>query len=1100
MEKSKTPLRLCLQWHSLKALLLLPLVLLAAFTSMAQPATTVVSGWVKNDSQEPIEAVSVEISNDSLYYTATSLTDAKGLFSFTGVKTGVAYNFKLSYVGYEAQTIKNHLVTSGTGNELQLVMKPANGGLQEVVVVGYGTAKRTNVTGAVDQIAGKKLAERPLANIFQGLQGVSPGLNITNNGGQPGQTPTINVRGFTSINGGGPLIVIDGIASATDDLLRINPADIASITVLRDAASAAIYGARASYGVLLVTTKEGTTGGRQSISYNNYFAWSKRTNMPEAVTDPYIYSRVLETSTDNTPWDYVNFSDTYYKWAKERSDNPTLPDTRIDPDDPTKWAYMGANNWNDYFFSKTNFSQYHSISLTGSADAGKKLPISYLLSADYTKENGLNKLVKDDWARHGLRGKLNFSPLKWLKIDNNLSVYQLKRDAPTYSITDVYYLQPTNVVKNPDGTWGNNAAGQLAAQLTDGGRNLQTRFGFQNISRAIATFFKGSLQVTGDASFKRELWKYHTEDLPYQLGYGPNDIRLQNAIGSISETNGTIEQDVFDLYVNYNKSFGNHAVKLLAGYNQESYVWSPVAASRTQVISSSVPYIGLTTGDATISSGTQGGYYAYAIRSWFGRVNYSFKDRYILEGNGRYDGSSRFPTNNRWGFFPSISAAWLANKEAFLDKLYPTLSTLKFRASYGDLGNQSVDYFGYVQALQTRLSNYLIDGNRNTVLGTAPSLQVDPANYTWEKVTTANIGADIGIFKDQLLASFDYYVRNTKGMLAPSMELPGVLGTLAPNQNSADLSTRGWELSLTYHNTFRVATKPMSFNARFILSDSKSKISNYNNALETFSGRYRPGQVVGEIWGLTNDGMFKSKEEIDKLDESDIIPWGALSIVEGWPKYKDLDGNGRIELGPTAKDPKDLSIIGNTSPRYRFGLNLDASWNNIDVSVFLQGVAKQDFYPRHYLFWGPYQQPYANVYPWNLDFYRAADDNAAQMAMHSQSYIAAGLANANPNSYFPVLQSWLADNNYGSGLDIAQTKYLLNAAYLRVKNLTIGYTLPAAFTKNMGLKRLRVFASGENLFEFSEIKKYIDPEAVSDGYGWQYPYQRKYSFGVNVDL
>jgi hypothetical protein len=299
---------------------------------------------------------------------------------------------------------------------------------------------------------------------------------------------------------------------------------------------------------------------------------------------------------------------------------------------------------------------------------------------------------------------------------------------------------------------------------------------------------------------------------------------------------------------------------------------------------------------------------------------------------------------------------------------------------------------------------------------------------------------------------------------------------------------------------FNVGQKPLNFNTKFILSDSKTKVTRYNNAQETFSGKYYPGQQWGDIWGLTNDGYFKSTEEINKLDESSIVPWGALSIVEGWPKYKDLDGNGKIELGASAKDPKDLKVIGNSLPRYRVGFNFDMSWNNLDLTVFLQGVLKQDYYPHHYLFWGPYQQPYANVYPWNLDFYRATGETDAQRAMDSKSYIAAGLADANTNSYFPVLQSWLADNNYGAGLDIPQTKYMLNASYIRVKNVTVGYTLPSTLVKKTGFKRLRVFFSGENLYEISSIKKYLDPESISDGYGWEYPYQRKYSFGINADL
>lgn len=1060
----------------------------------------VVKGKVVNTNGEALPGVSVRLKNTGIGAT----TNDKGMFSVTVPQDATLL---FSYIGYDMQEV------GVAGREsLTIILEPSRNSMEEVIVVGYGTQKKINVTGAVDQISGKQLAERPIANVMQGLQGVSPGLNISYKGGQPGQTPIINIRGFASINradgsttpisqasdnSNAPLIIIDGIASTTDDMMRINPTDIASISVLRDAASAAIYGARAAFGVVLITTKNGSPGGKQVVSYSNYVAWSRRTILPTAVTDPYIYSRVLETSTNNTPWDYVNFSDEYYKWAKERSDNPSLPDTRINPEDVTKWQYMGNNDWNNYFFSKTNFSQYHSISLNGTAETAKKLPIGYLLSADYTQENGLNKLSTDDWKRYSMRAKLNVRPVKWLLLDNNLSVYQTERNAPAYNITDVYYLQPTNVVKNPDGTWGNNAAGKLAAQLVDGGRNLQSRIGFQDVIRASASFLNNDLQIVGDASFKRELWKYHVDKKAYLIGYGPNDVREEGAPGSVSEANETIAHNVYDLYANYNKSLGGgHAIKLLAGYNQESYEDPYVNALKTQLISSSLPYIGLTSGDASITSA----YSSYAIRSMFGRINYSYKDRYIIEANGRYDGSSRFPTNNRWGFFPSISGAWIASDEHFMQGISKQLSTLKFRASYGSLGNQNVSYFGYIQTLPTGQSPYLINnGPKQTIITGAPALTVDPNNYTWEKVVTSNFGADMGFMRDHLMASFDYFIRDTRGMLTRGVQLPGVLGTDPPRQNAADLTTKGWELSVSYKNSARVGGSPLNFGAKVILSDDKTKITRFKNSQQLLSN-YREGQTLGEIWGLQNDGMFRNKDEIKALDETALIPWGALEIVEGWPKYKDLNNDGKIEKGLTAKDPKDLSVIGNSSPRYRFGINLDANWKGFDCSVFIQGIAKMDFYPHHYLFWGPYQQPYANVYPWNLDYFRATSEDAATRSQHSQSFIKAGLADANPNSYFPVLQSWLADNNYGSGLDLPQTKYMQNAAYMRVKNVTLGYTLPASLTKKYKISRLRVYVTGENIFEVSSIKKYLDPESITDGFGWEYPYQRKYAVGLNLDL
>ena len=1035
----------------------------------------------------PLAGVSIIIKGTS----KGASSNAEGHFTIDA-NTGECWNL-------HSLDIKEEMLAVGQSNSFSVVMEIEAAVGNEVVVVGYGTQKKINVTGAIDQISGKKLAERPIANLFQGLQGLSPGLNITYPGGKPGATPSINIRGITTLTGNGasPLVIIDGITSTTDDILRLNPQDIGSLSVLRDAASAAIYGARAAFGVILITTKQGAIGGKQRISYNNYFALSRRTVLPKLVTDPYIYSRVLETSTDNTPWDYVNYSDYTYQWAKERSENPSVEDIRTDPNDPTKWIYMGSNDWNDYFFNKSNASQNHSISFSGGSEIGKDNPLSYLLSADWTKENGLNKLAKDDWNRYGLRAKINFTPLKWLKIENNLNIYQTQTDEPTYSITDLYYLQPTQVAKNPDDSWANTSAGRLGAQLTTGGRDVATRFGFQNISRGVASFLNNDLQITGSASFKREIWKYNTDYRKYEIGYGPGDIREEGGTGSVSIRNGIVKHDVYDLYANYSKKIGDdHSFKLLAGYNQEEYIWSYEQVSRDRLISSSLPYIGLTTGEIpTVGSD----YTTYALRSGFGRLNYTFKNRYIIEGNGRYDGSSRFPQKRRLGFFPSVSGAWIASEESFFKNISDQLSSLKFRVSYGDLGNQSVSDFGYIQTLPTGRSSYLVNNAFPSIITGAPNLSVDPDTYTWERVTTFNFGTDVGLFNNKIQGTFDYFIRNTIGMLGPVAELPGVLGTASPIQNVADLSTRGWELSLGYRDNFSLASRPLSFGAKFFVSDSRTKITKYKNDQLLLSD-YRVGMDVGEIWGLVNDGYFADKDDIKTLDESAIIPWGALDIVPGWPKYADLDKDGKIEKGNTQTDPKDLKVIGNKNPRYRFGINLDFNWSNFDLSAFFQGVLKQDFYPKHYLFWGPFQQPYAGIYEWNLDYYRGVSETGADRDRHSASYIAAGLADANTNSYFPILQSWLADANYNGGLDIPQTKYLLNAAYLRVKNVTLGYTLPSKLTNRYKINRFRIFITGENLYEFSAIKKYIDPEAVADGYGWEYPYQRKYAVGINLDF
>lgn len=1065
-----------------KKLLLICFMLFAA-RSFAQNIT--VSGVVLDaESKGTLPSVNISVKGTS-QRTATNL---QGNYSLANVNPNAVLVF--SFVGFKPEEVN---VKGQT--KLDVTLTPDYGNLNEVVVVGFGAKKKINIAGAIDQISGKQLESRPISNVLQGLQGASPGLNITYPGGAPGTTPTINIRGFTSINGGSPLIVIDGIPGTNDDMLRLVPTDISSFTILRDAASAAIYGAKAAFGVILITTKQGAVG-HQKISYNALTSWGKPTILPQPVTDPYIYSRVLETSTNNTPWDYVNYSDEYYKWAKERSDDPSIPDTRINPTDPTKWDYMGSNNWYKYFFNNSSLSQNQTLTLSGGATVNNT-PLTYYLSADYTKENGLNKLADDFWNRYGLRSRVGFSPLKWLKVDNNLNIYQTKRAQPLTGITNIYYLQPTDVAVNPDGTWANTAAGRLAAQLVDGGNNLQTMFGFQNITSATATFLNGDLVVNGDASFKRELWKYHSDANSYNIGYGPNDVRQEGGTGSVSEENGYLYDNAFNLYTTYKKTLGDHFFSAMVGYNSEDYNYSTVSASKDGLISPSLPYLGLTTGTGSVGAA----YAAYATNSVFGRLNYTYKGRYILEGTGRYDGSSRFPIERRWGFFPSASAAWIASNEDFFKPLASVVSTFKLRASYGDLGNQNVKDFGYIQSLQPGTSPYLIDNNNQTpVIKGAPGLYVDPNTYTWERVSTFNMGTDIGLFNDKVLFGGDYYIRNTRGMLAPGVDPPGVLGTKPPLQNAADLRTKGWEISVTYQDRFTVASKPFNFMAKVFLSNSDAEITKYNNSQNLFTD-YRVGQKLGEIWGLQNDGLFQNQGEIDKLDESAIIPWGALTIVPGWPKYKDLNGDHKIETGLSSNDPKDLKVIGNSADHYSIGTNINMDWNGFDLSVFLQGVLKRDFYPHNYLFWGPFQQPYANIYPWNLDYYRGTADAPDLRAQHSKSYIAAGLADANTNSYYPVLQSWLADANYGSGLDIPQSKYLLNGAYLRIKNVSLGYTFPVRLTRSLKVSRLRIFATGDNLYEFSAIKKYIDPEAVNQGASaMAYPFQRKYAFGLNLDF
>lgn len=1055
-----------------------------------------VKGTVQDATMAPLPGVSIVVKGTP---TGTT-TDFDGHFAIP-VEEGQILVF--SYIGFAEREIP-----VGASNTIELIMEEDVQSLGEVVVVGFGTQKKVNLSGAVNTVSVAELDTRPINNITQGLQGVSPGLNIDFNSGAPGADPVVNIRGFTSINGGDPLIIIDGVPSDVSMLNLLAPEDVENISVLKDASSAAIYGARAAFGVLLVTTKKGEHG-KASIAYNTYITVGTPTVVPKKTEDPYIYLALQRLSEDNTPWTGVNTSAERLAWARERSDNPlSTPGVRESASNPGLWEYMGNTNWADYFLSNSTFSQNHNISITGGNEQ-----VNYYLSASNNRHNGSLKLADDYFNRTGLRSRTNAQLTPWLRVGNNTSYLIAKRKNPSYfNIQTLYDFGPDEWDKNPDGSWANSGVGWMGARLRDGGDEVAHSNTFQTTFDTQAWLVKDLLRVNAEYTFRKENYDYHANYSKFKIGYGPEDVR-EEGVNEVWKRIYDEQYQVLNLYGTLSKTFGDHALTLLGGYNQEEYRYDYITLSRDGVISSSLPTLELATGTLYGNQSID----TWALRGLFYRVNYIYKDRYILELNGRYDGSSRFPKDKRYGFFPSVSAAWNLANENFMKGLYPTVNQLKLRASYGSLGNQDVGSYDYIPSMGASLGDYIIDGELPLQI-TAPGLVSN--NYTWEEVVSRNIGVDLGMFHNKFNASFDYFVRDTKGMLTLGKELPAVLGAPEPKENAGDLRTKGWELSVGYQDSFGNPTNPWSLSARFNLSDSRSTITRFDNPNHSLL-QYYPGMEVGEIWGLSSDGFFGSQEEIDALDQTSLIPWGALEIVEGWPKYIDRDGNQIIEKGVSANDPKDLSVIGNMLPRYRFGLNLNVDWNNFDLGVFLQGVAKRDYYPIDYLYWGFYQQPYSGGYEHLHDFYRAGDDSAARMANHSQSYIAAGLAHANRDAKYPVWQSWMADRNLGEridqaqGLAIPQSAYLLDGSYIRLKNITFGYTIPSQFTKRMGLRSLRLYFSGDNLLEWSEIADFFDPEAVSDikdrlnpafsagrgvSSGYQYPYQRKYSFGINVNF
>ena len=1056
-----------------------------SFSVFAQSQT--ISGSVSDAvTSEPLAGVSIVVvgSETTSGVVIGTQTDAMGRFDLD-VPAGFT-TLKFSYIGY---ITKEQIIQ---GQTMNIVLEPDVLLLEEAVVVGFGTQKRANLSGAVDEVDMEALELRSISNVTQGLQGLIPNLNIDYTAGAPGTEPIINIRGYTSINGGSPLILIDGIPAEARDLNLLDAQDVSSISVLKDASSAAIYGARAAFGVLLIETKRG--GGEQmNVNYTHRTSWDTPTVIPEKVTDPYVYMRWQENSSDATPWDYINYSDEMYAWARDRSDNPNSTNAvRVNPNNSSQWQYMGNRDWSEYFLSDYGMSSNNTLSLSGST-----ANTNYYLSGSMDNQDGALQLDDDNFERLGIRSNVEYRLNQFFNITNLTQMTQSSRNAPSYlsgessSMQSFYLLAPTSWHKNPDGTWANSAAGQLAAQLTEGGDFVDEYNKFQTTFTLRSDIIPSLLSLNADYTIRSEKRNYDWDYKKYRIGYGPNDIR---ELGNTAVYRYRMDYDyqVLNIYASLNKQFQDHQLSSIIGYNQESYDYYRVNTSITDVISSSLPSISLALG----STNTSDSYTGWAVQGIFGRLNYIFKDKYIVEFNGRYDGSSRFPENDRFGFFPSASLGWRLDQESFFK--VDAINVFKLRASYGTLGNQSVSDFGYIPSMSTYNNSYLVDNNRPLSIS-APGMV--SSNYTWEEVTSQNVGLDIEILESKLQFNLDLYTRDTEGMLTLGKDLPSVLGTSEPNENAADLRTKGWEVAVNYRDNINFLNDRLSFGARLTLADAQSEITSFDNPNQNLN-QYYVGAQIGEIWGMTVDGFFQSEEEIaNSPDQSSMVPWGAIPTTVGSIKFADINGDGVITKGTTVADPGDLKVIGNSQARYRFGINLDFNYKGFDVQTFFQGIGKRDYYPFHYVFWGFHQQPYNGGFTHLLDYYRPADDSPEAMSQHSQKYIDMGLANANTDSRYPVLQAWNMDvNTYGAG-STPNDKYLLDASYLRWKNLTIGYRLPGEIIQSLGLSQVRVYLSGENLMEWSEISDIVDPEAVTNnGRGYVYPFQRRYSLGINVQF
>lgn len=1061
-----------------KVILLMLSLVFSCLMITAQNATKTVSGTVVDNTGEPlIGAAVVDASNSK----NGAVTDLDGKFSLVVAENG---SIRVTYVGYEEQVI--NIANQSTIN---VVLKDLNKSLNEVVVVGYGVQKKANLTGAVDQVTSEVFENRPVTNTTQMLQGAIPNLTIRLTDGKPGATADFQVRGLSSIGqSGSALVLIDGVEG---DPAMINPNDIESVSVLKDAASAAIYGARGAFGVVLITTKTAKEG-RFTVNYSGNFSIKKPTDVPDVVSDGYIFAeRFYEaySAWNNYSSDPKNinksqtFSLSWLEEFKRRKEQGITEEVEISPNG--EYIYYGNTDYYGELYKKQTFAQDHNLSITGSS--GK---LNYYLSGRFNSYDGLFRHNTDTDQTIDLRAKGSIQVFDWLRVDNNMS----------YSYNEYYNPQnvgegggiwrnladeghPSSPIYNPDGSFTMSAAYTLADFIYGkNGRSIGKKT-LKNTSSFNMAFLNKRLQVNGDITFSN----YHFNKtnrrvpLPYSKSEGTT-VYLGASNNDLEETKRETNYLATNLYASYEHSFNElHNFKVMGGWNYEQQTYNNLTLRRNGLLSPDTENINLTLGDAMTTSGS---YNKWRIAGGFFRLNYDFNSRYLLEINGRYDGSSKFPTNQQWAFFPSVSGGWRISEEGFWNVNPMILSDVKVRASYGSLGNGNIDPYSFMELLSLSTSGRILDGTRNKVLNTPGVL---PSGLTWETATTTDIGVDFGAINGKLRFTGDYYIRKTKDMYTVGQTLPEIFGASSPKGNYADMTTKGWEIILSWNDKFNVAEKPLNYSVRATLSDYKTKIDRYNNATMDL-GDYYAGQTYGEIWGYVTEGLFQSQAEIDAHATQKLFKSSTNGTwYPGDVKIKDLDGNEAIDYGKnTVGDHGDKTIIGNKEPRYIYSFSLSADWNNIFVSAFFEGIGRQHWYPTsESLFWGQYNRPYNMLPTWHVDNYWTED---------------------NPDAYLPRYAG------YNQSLrGIAQTRYLQNVAYLRMKNLQIGYTLPQSVSQKIGAQSLKVYFSGENLYCWSPLYKktrdidvaniYGSDRELTDGKsgdGYNYPFMKTFSLGLSV--
>lgn len=1038
-----------------------------------------VKGKVADDQNQPLAGATVSIKGKNI----VTITDENGQFTIDATPTDILL---FSYAGFVTAE-----KAVGNGTHFTISLQRAIDDLHSVVVVGFGTQKKVNLTGAVSTVSSKSLETRPVSNVAQALQGMVPGLNITQSGALGGSLqnrPTMNIRGVGTIGEGsrsGPLILIDGMEG---DINALNPQDIDNISVLKDASASSIYGSRAPFGVILVTTKQGKAGKPQ-ITFGSNYRVSSPVLLPHPM-DSYTFATYFNDARLNSGQG-VYFTPERMQRIKDYQAGIIKTTLVPRPGQPNLWAdgYLDGNDnvdWYRVIYRTQTPAQDYSASVSG----GKE-NVNYYLAGQYLNQTGLMNLGGDHASRYNVTARIG------AKLSNYASITYIGRfsreesDRPSY-MTNTLNQKIANQGWPVLPLYDNNGylydAPSWALSLRDGGRGAIQE---DNISQQLKLNIEPvkGWKIAGDLNYSINDVFYHWELLrTYNYDVAGNPYPAKTASEAHEEASRSNYVNL-NFYTEYKRSLGVHNFKALAGVQSELYRTRIFKATRQGIIVPELTVIDATSGNdpngKPVPPTVSGNNRDWSTMGYFGRLNYDYAGKYLFEASLRYDGASRFRPERRWVYNPSASIGWNLDRENFWAPMESYINTFKIRGSYGQLSNQNTsDWYPTYPAMPVGSSNgnWLINGVRPNT-SAAPGLVT--SSLSWETVRIWNIGADLSFLKSRLTATVEFFKRFTDNMIGPAPELPVILGTAVPKANNTNLQTTGFELDIAWKDRL---SNGLGYSIHGLLSDSRTRITKYPNPTGNLptetATTYNEGHLTGEIWGYKTIGIARSQEEMDK-HLAGLPNGGQNALGSNWKAgdlmFEDVNGDGKINAGAnTVSDHGDLVLIGNKTPRYLVGLDLGADWKGFDFRAFFQGVLKRDYFINNYYFWGASTTIYSSAgLREHADYFRDDPDHPLGL---------------NLDSYYP--RPLLSTKN-----QVQQSGYLLNAAYIRLKNLQLGYSLPGSLTRKIGIQKFRAYISGENLFTITKMATMFDPETVDGGWeGSAYPLMKVYSIGATITL